>query len=360
MSAIDIESLLTEISPEAPSGEKDLKETDDPAIVNLEIMIKGTPEREFDGEIIQEAKDPNWNEVRDAAVQLLTRTHDLRVAMFLIRALLNADGLNGLKTGLALLHGLIDRFWESLYPQLDPEDNNDPTMRVNILFALSEGEDIMVPLKRITLCSSPTMGQFNYRDILIAGGKIEPTQTDKSPSPTEAAIEAAFKDTDVNTLLENKAAIGATLENLTDLKTKLAEKIGDAGVVPGFSGLYKVLKDMDAFLEKNLEGREVLQSDDPDQTGETEGVGEARPAGGGAVRRTGSGDVIRNRKDVIRQLDRICRYYQSNEPGSPVPMLLKRARQLVDKNFIEIIQDLAPDSADKIKAFISGADEDGS
>lgn len=360
MSAIDIDTLLTEISPEAPSGEKDLKDNDDPAIVNLEIMIKGTPEREFDGEIIQEAKDPNWNEVKDAAVQLLTRTHDLRVAMFFIRALLNTDGLNGLKTGLALLHGLVDRFWESLYPQLDPEDNNDPTMRVNILFALSEGEDIMVPLKRINLCSAPTMGQFNYRDILIAGGKIEPTQYDKSPPPTEATIEAAFKDTDVNTLLENKAAIGATLEKLTELKTKLAEKIGQAGAVPGFSGLYKVLKDMDAILEKNLEGREMPQSDDPGQTGATEGAGGSQSAGGTAVAKTGPSDVINNRQDVIRLLDRICKYYQSNEPGSPVPMLLKRARQLVDKNFIEIIQDLAPDSADKIKNFISGADTDGS
>jgi type VI secretion system protein ImpA len=63
---------------------------------------------------------------------------------------------------------------------------------------------------------------------------------------------------------------------------------------------------------------------------------------------------------VIRLLDKICKYYEHFEPGSPVPLLLKRARQLVEKNFIEIIQDLAPDSAGKIKSLIAGDDKEGS
>jgi len=63
---------------------------------------------------------------------------------------------------------------------------------------------------------------------------------------------------------------------------------------------------------------------------------------------------INDRQDVIRMLDQICTYYQQNEPGSPVPLLLKRARQLVEKNFLEIVQDLAPKSAAEVKTLISG------
>ncbi len=69
-------------------------------------------------------------------------------------------------------------------------------------------------------------------------------------------------------------------------------------------------------------------------------------------------NAITGRQDVVRLLDGICAYYQHNEPGSPVPLLLKRARQLVDKDFLEIIQDLAPDSAGKIKSLISGVDKE--
>ena len=69
-------------------------------------------------------------------------------------------------------------------------------------------------------------------------------------------------------------------------------------------------------------------------------------------------ELINSRKDVIRVLDQICSYYDQNEPASPVPLLLKRARKLVEKNFIEIVEDLVPDSAAQIKKLIGGVTED--
>jgi type VI secretion system protein ImpA len=56
---------------------------------------------------------------------------------------------------------------------------------------------------------------------------------------------------------------------------------------------------------------------------------------------------------VIRVLDKICDYYQQCEPSSPVPLLLNRARKLVRKNFMEIIQDLTPEAIHQIE-IISG------
>jgi type VI secretion system protein ImpA len=357
MTVFDIDSILTQISPEAPSGDADLR--DDPAFIDLQIKIAGTPEREFDGKIVQEAKDPNWIEIQDAAVELFTRAHDLRVAMFLTRALLHTDGFNGLGTGLALLYGLIDRYWESLYPQLDPEDNNDPIQRVNILAELSEGEEILGPLKRRTLCASPALGQYSYRDLQIASGKIDATRNDKAPPPNVVDIEAAFKDTDIKDLLAIKAAISLALENLSTLRSALNDKIEPlySGNLPDFRGLHEVLMEMDTIMEKQLEGRRTPQSSDTNQTFQHNHNGEMQPAGSVTSRKSNPSDVINGRQDVIRLLDQICGYYQLNEPGSPVPMLLKRARQLVEKNFMEIIQDLAPDSAGKIKNLISGAED---
>ena len=70
-------------------------------------------------------------------------------------------------------------------------------------------------------------------------------------------------------------------------------------------------------------------------------------------------DTINSRQDVIRLLEQICLYYEKNEPASPVPLLLKRAARLVEKNFFEIIQDVAPESVAQIQKLIGVAKEKG-
>jgi type VI secretion system protein ImpA len=361
VSEADLDRLLTEISPDAPSGEEDLES--DPAFVDLNIKLEGTPER-FDGTSEHEAVGPNWHGIRDAAFDLLTRTHDLRVALTYTRAMLHTAGVIGLCTGLELLCGLIERYWDSLYPQLDPEDNNDPTQRINILVALCEGEDIIFPLPKTNLCASRAVGQFSLRDIQIANGKIEPTKTDKTPAPTTDIIDAAFKDCDVEDLQATRTAISSSLQNMDRLSTLLDEKISessednkrDAYYLPDFDDLKKILKEMEAIMLTQLEGRVVpdpgeegaaVENEDPDNLQSAEKKG--KPMG-----------AINTRQDVISALDKICTYYQNNEPGSPVPLLLKRARQLVEKNFFEIMQDLGLDSAAQIKTLFSGAADDTS
>lgn len=71
-------------------------------------------------------------------------------------------------------------------------------------------------------------------------------------------------------------------------------------------------------------------------------------------------DTINSRQDITRILDQICLYYEKNEPASPVPLLLKRAARLVDKNFFEIIQDMAPESFTQIQKLIGESKETGS
>jgi predicted component of type VI protein secretion system len=60
-------------------------------------------------------------------------------------------------------------------------------------------------------------------------------------------------------------------------------------------------------------------------------------------------EEITSRQDVITMLENICSYYERNEPASPVPLLLKRAIGLVDKNFLAIMEDLVPESVPQVK-----------
>jgi len=63
---------------------------------------------------------------------------------------------------------------------------------------------------------------------------------------------------------------------------------------------------------------------------------------------------ITKRADAIRLLDLVLEYYERYEPSSPLPLLVDRARRLADKNFIDILRDLAPDGVTQAQ-FISGA-----
>jgi type VI secretion system protein ImpA len=193
---------------------------------------------------------------------------------------------------------------------------------------------------------------------MIASGKVGPNDDDKSPPPNEQTILAAFKDTDTDILVEYKETLGAIIGNLADFESTLAEKIIESGASISFSGLRNTLTEMEAFLKKQLQGRIPEEQTDPDQAQASSQAGGMPAAGSGNTPKPSGIEGINSRQDVILVLDRICKYYQLYEPGSPVPMLLKRARQLVEKDFLEIIQDLAPDSADKIKNLISGPEKE--
>jgi type VI secretion system protein ImpA len=78
------------------------------------------------------------------------------------------------------------------------------------------------------------------------------------------------------------------------------------------------------------------------------GQSSAVTAGSAAVGTAGL-TVIRNREDVLRALDAVCSYYQAHEPSSPLPILLKRCRDLVPKSFLDVVQELLPESVSQIK-----------
>jgi type VI secretion system protein ImpA len=71
-------------------------------------------------------------------------------------------------------------------------------------------------------------------------------------------------------------------------------------------------------------------------------------SGGGA----GPPGSVRSRQDVIRMMDAICGYYKDNEPSSPVPILITRAKKMVNRTFLEIVRDMTPSGINEIEVFV--------
>ena len=104
-----------------------------------------------------------------------------------------------------------------------------------------------------------------------------------------------------------------------------------------------MLKDIQQVLVEQLRRRGAdLAAATPDALSE-EGAA-ASPAGAGQRLVVGE---IGSREEAIRLLDKISEYFERHEPSSPVPFLLKRAKKLVTKDFMAILNDLAPGGAEQ-------------
>jgi type VI secretion system protein ImpA len=348
MSIIDVEKLLAPVDGDSPVG-VDLSY--DPALMEIEQLAAGKPEQQV-GDTIIPAEDPDWKEIRTRCNEALARTKDLRIAMFLVTAALKIDSLKGLRDGLGLIRGMLENYWDKFYPQLDPEDGNDPLLRMNIISTLTDAGALgrvgfLRRVKEAPLTASKMLGKFGLKDIEIATGEAPAPEDPTFTKPEMKTIDAAFEDTPLEYLQENATAAEQSIEHVKAIDAFLTKTVG-AGRAINFKELEAVIKKAKGQLANYLAKRGVgsgAEASDEAGAGAVGGGGGGGGGGAGPI----SGDV-RTPQDVIKLIDKICSYYEKNEPSSPIPLLLKRAQRLVSKNFLEVIKDLTPNTLREVEA----------
>jgi type VI secretion system protein ImpA len=328
---MDLEALLAPVTPEDPSG-PDLEY--DPAFGEIDRVAQGKPEQQI-GNTIVPAEAPDWKVVQKKATDLLAKSKDLRVGAHLTRALLQTSGWSGFAVGLGVLRGMIERYWDGVHPRLDPSDNNDPTMRVNILSSFGEQGTLSV-VRSIPLVSSRTLGRVSLKDLEMAAGDAPPP-ANGAAAPSMANIEGAVTDSDLGELQQTVTALRACLEALAGIEAAIGERV-DAAAAVSFGKLPVLLRKGESFLGNRLEQRTASGAD---------GAG-ASAAGNGAGPQRSFGGAINSREDVIRALDAICSYYAKNEPSSPIPMFMERSKKLVMMSFVDIVKELVPDALSRV------------
>jgi type VI secretion system protein ImpA len=82
----------------------------------------------------------------------------------------------------------------------------------------------------------------------------------------------------------------------------------------------------------------------------------AADSGGGeaqASQAPGMTGSIESRADVIRAIEAIIGYYSRHEPGSPIPLVLDRAKGWVNMDFLAILNDINPSGAEDAKRVLT-------
>jgi type VI secretion system protein ImpA len=359
VSSFDLETFLTEISSDAPCGE-DISY--DSEFLEIEKLAQGTEETQV-GDQVLAGEEPDWKKVRQKSLALLARSRDLRLILYLTLSKLSLEGLAGFHDGLALLSGVVERYWDHVYPQLDPDDDNDPMERMNIIGSLSPPPTAMSdqdPMKFIPrlmdapLCqpADARLPRPTLRHVLVASGELTVSEEEAGDLPTSQLIDAAFEQTDVEALQATDQLLRGCFELIEGLDKTLIDHVG-ASSAPNLERLVRLLRQMQAKTGHYLELRGYgSEGEAPDDAG---GEGSAAGVAGGPSPKQLSGQIF-STQDVRKALEMVIAYYEQNEPSSPVPLLIKRAKRLVGRSFVDIIRDISPDAMSQVQ-LVSGKDE---
>ena len=332
---LDVPALLAPISADSPCGD-DLEY--DAAFLELERIAQGQPERQM-GDAVLPAEPPEWPRVKQHAIDLFSRSKDLRVASILLRSSLAISGLPGFAQSLLLISELLNQYWVDLHPRLDPDDN-DPTSRINALTGLNADDNIRL-LWESLLARSRTVGPVTLRAAVNAYG----LQRFSSETLSQEQVAGALRDSDADAVLATRDAVAQALTAMTAIESQVSEQVGsDQGVDLG--PLKQLLRQASQTLGSSAQ---ATDGETVESAGQASNDGESGTVATAALVPRVSGEIA-SRDDVLRLLDRLLDYYARHEPSSPVPVLLSRAKTLVTADFAAIVRNLIPDGMSQFEA----------
>lgn len=322
----EIQALLGVLSADAPCG-IDLEDS--------QLLASFDAYRLFgSGERLP--ADTDWREIRDRANEALAQSKDLRLLAHLSAALLHTQGLHAFCDSLGIADAWLRDHWAAVFPRVD----EDAILRKNALSCFADRMAIVDAIRRVPIVSHRQLGSYSLRHLELATGQLPPTESD-TDVPTQGQIDAAIEDTAVENLQTCRASVQAAIGAIRNITSTMQTQSGFESS-PDLGPLLAPLTRIDRVLTEHLahrsEAGEVLVESD----GST-GV----DSGGGPSVAVGN---IKSRQDAIRAIDAVSAYFRKNEPSSPIPLLLDRAKRLVSKSFLEVLEDIAPDSLAQARA----------
>jgi len=180
------------------------------------------------GDWQHEIKKADWVLVTKLASEALaTKSKDLQIAGWLTEAMLRREGYAGLQAGLALLRGLIENFWDTLYPELE---DGDAELRAAPLDWV--GSRLDRPIKNVPLTRGG-LDWFKYKESRTVPSEVEAAASESRQQArataaeegklTPEAFDADFDATPAASYESWEAQLAACLEAAAALKVAVEE-----------------------------------------------------------------------------------------------------------------------------------------
>lgn len=210
--------------------------------------------REDDPQLTQgvwliEPKKAAWNEVEKVCASILKNTSkDLQIAMWLMESKTVMYRLPGLTQGLQLVHGLCERFWDEIWPNIG--SGGDMTARVSPFYFFAEkiaDRILSIPL---------TAPQDGMSSALCLSDWVTARHNLRRKEPEGITVDdfqKSFGSTATDFMAATDKGVQEALEEVKNLENFLNSKCErDA---PSFRNVYDNLNEIKQLNGKNFEER---------------------------------------------------------------------------------------------------------
>lgn len=287
----------------------------------------------------------DWDTVLGKASDALAhRSKDLMLAGFLIEASVQLHGYRGLRDGLRAINGLLDAYWEQLYPLPDGDDLEPRVAPLVWLTEADRGARLPNRLREVALAAGsangavPSWAHWKSRYVTPRNETEDDAAYERRRSEAEARAKA-FEDAVAATPLPYYAAlredIAECLAELRRLDSLLDQRMGRSA--PGTAAVRQSLDECAALVNRILKDKGGLA--DAPATDAALGAGASSAEAGPAT----PAGPIQSREDALRRLAEVAAFFRKTEPHSPVSYLVQRAtlwgRMSLEELVTEIVKD---------------------
>lgn len=297
------------------------------------------------------ASDPvSWSDVDRDCRRLMLRTKDIRIAVLFTRCRTRLAGAVGLAEGMGLLASLLDTYPDAIHPQLAVDTDRDAALeiRANALQALTDPDGLLSDLREVSLVKS-TVARLQVRDVERAFARPRPADALAQDSVTQqldalrvqnAASLAGFD--------QALASLGAITTWCNSHLNLFAPDLSALGKLLGLLGrpMDTYVADQPLELETDTVADEVTGSEQTDPVAEQLNVlpqPTDRADSGRYVQSAHAPLPLTERKAALEKMRQARAWFETHEPSSPIPVLLKRAEQLVGASYVEVVSAIPPD-----------------
>ncbi|WP_299813795.1 type VI secretion system ImpA family N-terminal domain-containing protein [uncultured Roseibium sp.] len=332
----DPDTYGTEVSPGAGCG-PDLYDSEPAFAALLDSCEEMLPERfsEFDRSEIE------FTDLFKQMDGFLKQSRDVRLLVLLGQfGLLNGQ-IHLFANSVRIIRRLLENHWEEVHPS---DADFGHMERMGALEALNNRPTVMLPLEAAPLIKTRRAGPISYRTIQVAAGTAtaRPDEHTVSLGAIDAALTSGeLEQADIDEVLKDLADLPDELQAITDICMEKLQQSGAKAAPPVYEEIVTLLQDMNRELNTRL-GRVT------EETGDAAGDESSQEDAGLAPVDQASQSEIRNAAQSKLILDAVEDYFASREPSHPALFLVREARGLVGKSYLDALKILMPRRFDDV------------
>ncbi|MBN9670374.1 ImpA family type VI secretion system protein [Roseibium aggregatum] len=336
----DPETYGAELSPGAGCG-PDLYDTEPAFAALMDSCEEMLPERfsEFDKSAV------DFSDLFKQMEGFLKQSRDLRLLVLIAQFGLLGGHLETFADAVRITRRLLENHWDSVHP----EDADFGHMeRMGAVEALNNRATVYLPLESCPLFKTRRTGAISYRAIQVAAGNV--TAREDEPTISLGALEAALTSGEmeqdvIDDVLKNLNELPSELEAISEICTEKLKQNDAKAAPPNYEKLCELLRDMTKEVSTRLglltpEEQEASSEEDV----ESEQAETVEAAGGKAD--------IANAAQAKLVLEAVESYFSSREPSHPALFLVREARGLVGKSYLDALKILMPRRFDEVSLLL--------